>query len=586
EYFSLYEEKNDGPAALIFGDGEVVGARLDRLGLRPLRSIETDEYLCAMSEAGQIDFPSEKVIARGRVESGGTLYYDHIRGRSFNTIETLEDLASRKDYAALLEQARVNLDDIPAPTVQEPVPSAELNVHQRMVAYSLNQESLKLLMDPMLQTGAEKVSAMGYGYAINSLADEEGGMAKYFSQRFAQVTNPPLDSIREADGMTLRVALGARPLFVSGKTTQIVIPSPVLTPKELAQLEAQASAPVKRFDMLFDHGSNVDSDALEGALAKLCDDVEATVREQGGIIIISDRGITKAKAALPLILTVAALNQRLIREGLRFRASIIVESGQVASSHHVATALGFGASAVMPLSVVARARDKFGSADEQEAAIKKYVKACEKALMKTMGKVGLCTAESYIGGEFFEPNFFDTNSGKLADFFPNMNSPVGGVGFETVVKSAFDWHAHALGISEEGDIPLLGLFKERNDGAGHSYGLVAVRGFEDLTAEPIKLASKGGAQANEVDISDEDMSLNTVSRLFDAFGVDDRAYVDTSFDKRTPEEINGFEMTPGYRAFVEMMEKERAKRPAALRDVLAFPLDLSDCGDAEAVRGK
>ena len=586
EYFSLYEEKNDGPAALIFGDGEVVGARLDRLGLRPLRSIETDEYLCAMSEAGQIDFPSEKVIARGRVESGGTLYYDHIRGRSFNTIETLEDLASRKDYAALLEQARVNLDDIPAPTVQEPVPSAELNVHQRMVAYSLNQESLKLLMDPMLQTGAEKVSAMGYGYAINSLADEEGGMAKYFSQRFAQVTNPPLDSIREADGMTLRVALGARPLFVSGKTTQIVIPSPVLTPKELAQLEAQASAPVKRFDMLFDHGSNVDSDALEGALAKLCDDVEATVREQGGIIIISDRGITKAKAALPLILTVAALNQRLIREGLRFRASIIVESGQVASSHHVATALGFGASAVMPLSVVARARDKFGSADEQEAAIKKYVKACEKALMKTMGKVGLCTAESYIGGEFFEPNFFDTNAGKLADFFPNMNSPVGGVGFETVVKSAFDWHAHALGISEEGDIPLLGLFKERNDGAGHSYGLVAVRGFEDLTAEPIKLASKGGAQGNEVDISDEDMSLNTVSRLFDAFGVDDRAYVDTSFDKRTPEEINGFEMTPGYRAFVEMMEKERAKRPAALRDVLAFPLDLSDCSDAEAVRGK
>ncbi len=179
----------------------------------------------------------------------------------------------------------------------------------------------------------------------------------------------------------------------------------------------------------------------------------------------------------------------------------------------------------------------------------------------------MCTAESYIGGEFFEPNFFDTNSGKLADFFPNMNAPVGGVGFETVVKSAFDWHTHALSVAEEGDIPLLGLFKERNDGAGHSYGLVAVRGFEDLTAEPIKLASKGTAKANDIELSDEDMSLNTVSRLFDAFGVDDRAYVDTSFDRRTPDEINGFEMTPGYRAFIEMMGKERSKRPAALRDV-------------------
>ena len=586
EYFSLYEEKNDGPAAVIFGDGEVVGARLDRLGLRPLRSIETEEYLCAMSEAGQIDFPAETVISRDRVKSGGTLYYDHVRGRSFNTMETLEDLAGRKDYGSLLEKARINLSDIPVPTQSESAGDVALNVHQRMVAYSLNQESLKLLMDPMLQTGAEKVSAMGYGYAINSLTDEEGGMAKYFSQRFAQVTNPPLDSIREADGMTLRVALGSRPMFTAGETRQIVIPSPILTPTEMAQLEAQAEAPVERFDMLFDHGPNVDSDALEGALQALCDAVEDAVRTQGGIIIISDRGVNKTRAALPLILTVAALNQRLIAEGLRFNASIIVESGQIASSHHVSTALGFGASAVMPLSVVARARDKNARAEDQALAIKRFVKACEKALMKTMGKVGLCTAESYIGGEFFEPNFFDTNSGKLADFFPNMNAPVGGVGFDTVVKSAFDWHGHALTVGEEGDIPLLGLFKERNDGAGHSYGLAAVRGFEDLTAEPIKLASKGAAQANEIELSDEDISLNTVSRLFDAFGVDDRAYVDTSFDRRTADEINGFEMTAGYRAFIDMMGKERGKRPAALRDVLSFPLDLSDCGDAEAIRGK
>ena len=238
EYFSLYEEKNDGPAATVLGDGEVVGARLDRLGLRPLRSIETDEYLCAMSEAGQIDFPSAKVVARGRVESGGTLYYDHNRGRSFNTMGQLEDLASRKDYRALLEAARINLDDLPVPTATEAALDDSLNPYRACAPTASMGEPEAAHGPHVAKLGAEKVSAMGYGYAINALSDEEGGMA-YFSQRFAQVTNPPLDSIREADGMTLRVALGARPMFLPLRQ-QIVIPSPVLTPRELAQLEARA----------------------------------------------------------------------------------------------------------------------------------------------------------------------------------------------------------------------------------------------------------------------------------------------------------------------------------------------------------
>ncbi len=215
EYFSLYEEKNDGPAAVIFSDGDVVGARLDRLGLRPLRTVQTDEYLMVASESGQVTFPAGDVVHRGRIEAGGMLVVDHRTGSVMRTDEVLRMLAARRDYGTLLDAARVHLDDLPAPDYERGTSTlgydGDLSLAGRYVAYSLNQESFRFMLDPMLANGSERISAMGYGTAINALSDTEGGMAKYFSQRFAQVTNPPLDSIREADGMSMRVALGAKP---------------------------------------------------------------------------------------------------------------------------------------------------------------------------------------------------------------------------------------------------------------------------------------------------------------------------------------------------------------------------------------
>ena len=360
EYFSLYEEKNDGPAALIFGNGTVVGARLDRLGLRPLRSVETDDYLCVMSEAGQIDFDPETITRRGRIEAGGMLYFDHSTGKSYTSDEALEMLAAKRDYASLLETARNNLSDLDAQSASTNVSDEFSNV-QRAVAYGLNQESYKFLMDPMMQKGMEKISAMGYGVAINALTDQEGGMSKYFSQRFAQVTNPPLDSLREADGMTLRVALGAKPHFNKGETKQIVVQTPVLSPDDLATIRAQSDVSVTEVPAIYaiDHdGDNEKQQAdLIAAVDGACDQVEAAARDKGGIIILSDALVDNKHAAIPLLLLVSAANQRLIEHGLRFRASLIAESGQIASSHQVATALGFGASAVMPLSVEERAED-------------------------------------------------------------------------------------------------------------------------------------------------------------------------------------------------------------------------------------
>ncbi len=584
EYFSLSEEKNDGPAALIFSDGDVVGARLDRLGLRPLRTVETDEYVVVASEAGQVPFPAETVTHRGRIEAGGMLYVDHrAGGRVRRTREALELLAARRDYAALLAADRVNLADIEPEQSRRDTGTlgypGDLTVHGRYVAYSLNQESFRFLLDPMLADGAERISAMGYGNAINALSDHEGGMAKYFSQRFAQVTNPPLDSIREADAMSMRVALGNSGTVGHGRTApQIVVESPILSHLDMVKLRDQRVTPVQHFDLLYrphvgDEEAN--ATAVVDAVERLCDAVEEFARAGGGIAVLSDRAVSTENAPLPLLLALAAVDVRLTETGLRLRLSLIAESGQLPSSHHIAAALGFGASAVYSLSARLRAEEKFPSAaapatelTDTDRAFDRFRKAAEKSLAKTMGRVGLCTAESYIGGQFFEPNYLDTRDPVLARYFPHLDAPVGGVGFARIAQANSEWHARAASVNEEREVPLLGLFKERSDGAGHSYGINAVRGFTRMAEEPLALTGPDG-------IGSTALRLLTLSRLDDAFGLDDDAYRNSGFKALLPRQIDGFEITDGYREFLAATLVERERRPSALRDVLALPADVT-----------
>ncbi len=429
EYFSLYEEKNDGPAALIFNDGIRVGARLDRLGLRPLRSVETADYLAVMSEAGQIDFPPEQVLRRGRIEAGGMLYFDHNTHESYDSHQVLERLSKEKDYKTLLAQSCIHIKDLPKVALSEIGNDHELNVNQRHTAYSLNQESFKFLLDPILQTGLEKVSAMGYGLAPNALSAAEGGMFRYFSQRFAQVTNPPLDSLRESDGMTLRVALGAKPTFSAENSKQLMIESPILQRTQLEQIRRQTGVKSDTLEMLYtpDFGNATQNEqALELAVLAVCDQVEQAARTNVGIIILSDANISKNRAAIPALLMVAAANQRLVKQGLRFNFSLIMETGQAVSPHDIATILGFGASAICPVSVHNRVISEYADSDARQKALYNFQKGVEKSLMKTMGKFGLCTVESYIGGEFFESNYLDTEEPKLKPYFPNIQASVGG----------------------------------------------------------------------------------------------------------------------------------------------------------------
>lgn len=554
EYFSLYEEKNDGPAALIFSDGVRVGARLDRLGLRPLRSVETHDYLAVMSEAGQIDFPAQEVLKRGRIEAGGMLYFDHNTGQSYNSHQVMERLAKEQDYPALLAESRITIDQLPEVGLNELNNTHPFSIDQQHTAYSLNQESFKFLLDPMLTTGLEKVSAMGYGIAPNALTGAEGGMSRYFSQRFAQVTNPPLDSLRESDGMTLRVALGTKPTFSNSNSKQLVINSPILQRTQLQQIRQQNAVSVITLDILyhpdFDDARQNELN-LQQALQSLCAEVEKAASDKIGIIILSDVNINAQQAAIPALLMIAAANQQLVNKGLRFNSSLIAETGQAASPHDVATILGFGASAICPISVHNRIISHF-SAEKHQSVLNNFQKAVEKSLMKTMGKFGLCTAESYIGGEFFESNYLDTNEPQLKPYFPNINAPVGGARFADIAASAAEWHLKALSVTTEQDIPFLGLFKERQEGAGHTFGNTAVREYINMTDEDILYFSQEKTKQ-----------------------ASDTAYLDFGYTARKPEQIDCIGITPAYRSFTKNLYRERENRPAALRDIMSFPADVS-----------
>lgn len=559
EYFSLYEEKNDGPAALIFNDGIRVGARLDRLGLRPLRSVETHDYLAVMSEAGQIDFPPADIVKRGRIEAGGMLYFDHSTGETYHNAEVLERLAKEQDYTVLLEQRCLHLSELPKVKLAELADNHSLNIDQRYTAYSLNQESFRFLLDPMLATGLEKVTAMGYGLAPNALSSAEGGMSRYFSQRFAQVTNPPLDSIRESDGMTLRVALGAKPTFSDEYSKQLVIESPILQRAQLEQIRRQSTVSHVTLAILYtpDFNDAAQNEAnLTAAVTTVCEQVATAAHNNTGIIILSDSNISETHAAIPALLMIAAANQHLVKQGLRFNSSLIAETGQAASPHDVATILGFGASAICPLSVHDRVTSHYPPA-EWASVLYKFQKGTEKSLMKTMGKFGLCTAESYIGGEFFESNYLDTDEPKLSPYFPNIHASVGGVRYADIAASATEWHGKALTVREEKDIPFLGLFKERQDGAGHSYGNTAVREYIRMTDEPILYVAEQSPEASDI------------------------GYLDTGYEKRTPEQIDNAGITPAYRSFTKNLYQERDSRPAALRDIMDFPADVTSAETTE-----
>jgi glutamate synthase domain-containing protein 2/glutamate synthase domain-containing protein 1/glutamate synthase domain-containing protein 3 len=453
EFHASMMEPWDGPAAVAFTDGRVVGATLDRNGLRPGRwAITSDDLVVLSSEAGALELPAARVTSKGRLQPGKMFLVDTVAGRVLHDDELKRETASAQPYAARVASHRIDLDALPAlPEPGAPRPESML---EQQAAFAYTTEELRMVLAPMATTGEEPIGSMGTDTPLAVLSEEPRLLFDYFTQQFAQVTNPPIDPIREQLVMSLGMNIGPRSNLLDDDApgaSRVRVRGPVLNAAQRAKIDALTPDQMhtRTLSMLFPVAGG--SAALESALEALCEDCAHAVREGCTLLVLSDRGVDDAHAPIPSLLATAAVHSHLIAQRLRTETGLIVETGEARDVSHFALLLGFGAGTIHPYlaldSVAALARDgMLGVAITEQGAQAKYVAAVEKGLLKIFSKMGISTAQSYCGAQLFEsiglgPSLIDR-------YFSGTKSRLGGIGIEAVAQEALARHAAAFAMSE------------------------------------------------------------------------------------------------------------------------------------------
>ena len=412
EYHAALMEPWDGPAAIAFTDGRQIGATLDRNGLRPARFFVTDDDLVVMaSEAGVLDMPEERIIRKWRLEPGKMLLVDLEHGRIIDDAELKAEIARAKPYQHWLDETQIRLETLPDEVAPMPPPHPVLLDRQQAFGYT--QEDIKFFLKPMALTGEDSVGSMGRDTPLAVLSDRPKLLFDYFQQRFAQVTNPPIDSIREELVMSLVSLVGPRPnlldLETGGKHIRLELHQPILTNVDLEKIrriEDNTGGAFKTF-IAVDLLSRGRRRGRHGGGAR----PHLRARRAGGaggynIIVLSDRGVDAEHIAVPSLLAVAAVHHHLIRDGLRTEVGLVVETGEARQLHDFCLLAGYGAEAINPylaFDSISALKHELGSALTTEAdAHKRYIKAIAKGIMKVMSKMGICTFQSYCGAQIFD----------------------------------------------------------------------------------------------------------------------------------------------------------------------------------------
>jgi glutamate synthase domain-containing protein 2/glutamate synthase domain-containing protein 1/glutamate synthase domain-containing protein 3 len=476
----------DGPASVAFTDGRVVGATLDRNGLRPGRWVETtDGHVVLGSESGLLDIPADQVRRLGRLQPGKLFLVDLERGRIVEDSEVKHEVATQKSYREWYAERSVPFSELP-PSDQVTLSEQPIQLRQRAFGYSM--EDLRVLLTPMAREAAEPIGSMGNDLSLAVLSDQAPALFSYFKQLFAQVTNPPIDPIREEVVMSLATSLGTEHnLF--GETPEhahkLALEQPILLNRELETLRhvAYEEFAARTIDITWRVAEG--AAGIEGALGRVCAEAHDAIAEGVNIIVLSDRLMGPSRAPIPSLLAVASVHHHLVREGTRLRAGIILESGEPREVHHFATLLGYGASAINPylmletldrlvfdgrITRVGEDGRKVTLTPEQAA--QNAIKAIGKGLLKTISKMGISTIQSYCGAQIFEavglePALIDRH-------FTGTASRIGGVGLEVLATEALERHARAWptatsreGIDISGLLPVGGVYAWRRDGEHH-----------------------------------------------------------------------------------------------------------------------
>ncbi len=475
DFHASLVEPWDGPALVVGTDGEKLAGVLDRNGLRPCRyDVTTDNRLILSSEVGALPVEPDEIETRDRLQPGQLLVADPAEGRIIPDEEVFDDLTDPK-YGEWVQREQRQLDEIADTEDMLPRESVDhLRSHQAVFGYTHDQ--LNHLIEPMAKDGKDPVGSMGDDTPISVLSEFNRPLFTYFKQLFAQVTNPPLDYIREEMVTSLESRLGSQRNLLSESpehARQLVLDSPVLTDAETASikdLDGSDDAGVEGgdglrtavVDMTFDRTRD-----LEDAVADLRDDARDAIEDGADIVVLSDRGIDQDRLAIPSLLATGAVHHSLVRNGLRNRAGLVVESGDPREVHHLATLVGYGAGAVNPYLAYQTIGDIVAGPDgaDQSEAVAAYVKALEDGLLKTMAKMGISTVESYQGAQIFEAVGLDTDL--IEEYFEGTRIRTDGIGMDLIEEDLRT--RHVAGFGEEPELDRQGEFEHRSGGIHHQW---------------------------------------------------------------------------------------------------------------------
>lgn len=451
EYHAAMMEPWDGPASIVFTDGRQIGATLDRNGLRPSRYCVTDDDLVIMaSETGVLPIPEHKIIRKWRLQPGKMFLIDLEQGRLIEDDEIKANVVNTKPYKQWIENLRIKLDSVDAPAVALPVSAVSLLDRQQAFGYT--QEDIKFLMSPMAKNGEEGIGSMGNDSPLAVLSSKNKTLYNYFRQMFAQVTNPPIDPIREAIVMSLVSFVGPKPNLLDinqvNPPMRLEVSQPILDFADMAKLrniEQHTQGKFRSTTLDITYPADWGREGVEAKLASLCAEAVDAIKGGSNILIVSDRLITPTMVAIPALLASSAIHQHLVREGLRTTAGLVVETGSAREVHHFGVLAGYGAEAVHPylaLETLAEMHKGLPGDLSPEKAIYNYIKAIGKGLSKIMSKMGVSTYMSYCGAQLFEA--IGINHDTIGKYFTGTASRVEGIGVFEIAEEALRMHTAAF----------------------------------------------------------------------------------------------------------------------------------------------
>ena len=540
EYHAALMEPWDGPAAVAFTDGRQIGATLDRNGLRPARYIVTDDHRVIMaSESGVLPVPEKNILRKWRLQPGKMLLIDTEEGRIISDEEVKSSIAQRHPYREWLDNTQLILEELKP--VSPRALRGDVSLLDRQQAFGYSLEDTRILMAPMATTGQEAIGSMGTDTPISAMSSKSKMLYTYFKQNFAQVTNPPIDPIREELVMSLVSFIGPRPNILdhtgAARRKRLEVRQPILTNADLEKIRSIGHTE-DRFDtktLDVTYAAEKGAGGMKAALTRLCERAEEAVRGGYNIIIISDRQIGPDRIAIPALLATAAVHHHLIRKGLRTSVGLVVESGEPREVHHFACLAGYGAEAINPYLAFdtlldMHSRGEFPPEVDAHEVVSRYIKAIGKGILKVMSKMGISTYQSYCGAQIFDA--VGLSSDFVKDFFTGTATTIEGVGLAEVAQETALRHAAAFG-----DDPVLarnlevgGEYAFRMRGEHHSWTPDAVAKLQH--------AVRGNAKDRYTEFAEmmnsEAQRMNTIRGLFKIRKADELGRKPVSIDEVEP----------------------------------------------------